>query len=156
CAVNLKEAIETELSNFFHTPRVFVDNQGVQGGDDWRKRLRKELCHSLVMVPIWTPIYCAPEHHWCGLEWAAMVELERKRLPDEAFGLIVPVIYRELRSRPAIVERLKPIDFSRFPLSSKRVRQINAFKTGVESIRNRIIEVAAGLRQRNAMADCKD
>jgi hypothetical protein len=69
CAVNLKEAIETELSNYFHFPRVFVDDQGIQGGDDWRKQLRKELCHSIVMVPIWTPIYCAPEHHWCGLEW---------------------------------------------------------------------------------------
>src|SRR5271156_6624019 len=82
CARKVRDSIYSKLGISFVAPEVFLDEEGIQVGDEWNPTLRKALCCSMSMVAICAPVYFRAEHHWCGLEWASMYQLGQSRLPN--------------------------------------------------------------------------
>ena len=55
------------------------------------------------MVMIYTPTYFSRDHVYCSREYAAMTQLERKRLSglsERSHSLIIPVILRDFGRLP--------------------------------------------------------
>src|SRR5204862_7890199 len=112
CAERIKEAVEEDLGQLIATPKVFIDEPGIEGGSDWEKTLQKALCRSVAMVAVCAQVYFHPDRPWCGREWAAMEHLSRKRLGGKDFYTIIPLVYRETRPMPPVSAKVQYIDIS--------------------------------------------
>ena len=153
-ASNLKNGIEGELAYYINHPRVFLDENEITGGADWERSLRTALCHSVSLVAICAPIYFNPEHKWCGLEWAAMDQLGKRRLPDEDFCTNIPVIIRASKPLPTPVSRVQPIDLSRLATKSRNYARTTEFRSCILEIADRILKIAQAIKRRQATPNC--
>ena len=84
---------------------IYFDENGLKVGDQFNEELAFQLCHSASMVMFFSPLHFDMLHPYCGLEYQAMLRLEKQRLgldiPDlRNKGLIFPVIFRGLRCLP--------------------------------------------------------
>ena len=100
-ASNLKIGIERELAYYINHPRVFLDENEITGGADWERALRT--AHYATALFSWR--YARPSTSTqctsgCSLEWAAMDQLGKCRLPDEDFCTNIPVIIRASKPLP--------------------------------------------------------
>jgi hypothetical protein len=78
-------------------PRVFVDREGIQTGDYWRKVLLNELKHSKCLVAVWCLPYFRSE--WCVAEWKTMLRRAKASRLEE-HGLVYPVSFADGESFP--------------------------------------------------------
>lgn len=91
---------------------IFLDTEGLQGGDFLYPRIAQALCRSVCMICLWTPIYFSRTHNYCAREYRAMEILEehRKRLlrtsSNSTQGLIIPLALRECNRFPCQLNRL--------------------------------------------------
>lgn len=154
CARTMRDAIREGLASSFHDPQVFLDEGGITGGSDWELKIRRALCRSVTMVAICAPIYYRPEHHWCGLEWAAMERLSSRRLPGTDFKAIIPVMVRQSDSVPLVVSKVQHIDVSRVQLQGRRYFAYPEFRRKIQEIITRIELVAEELWRTQSRADC--
>src|ERR1051325_158315 len=97
CAHQVRDELVRQLGYSVPTPRVFLDVE-LGGGVNWELRIQQALCRSVVMVAICAGIYYHPSHNWCGLEWAAMDALGRRRLRDSDLLAIFPMMLKRERS----------------------------------------------------------
>jgi len=154
CARALKRSILEGLATSFHNPQVFLDETAIIGGADWNLTLRRALCRSISMVAICAPIYYRPEHHWCGLEWAAMEHLSSLRLGACDFKAIIPVMVRKSDPLPNAVSRIQYIDVSRVTLQGRRYFAYPDFRQKVNEIVIRIEQIAEELWRGRHRAEC--
>jgi hypothetical protein len=154
CARRVKIAIESGLGATFAQPRVFLDESGIQGGDDWKRKLRSMLCGSMSMVAICAPIYFRTEHHWCGLEWASMAKLGDCRLPNVTYTTIIPLMVRKSEPLPWTENKIQYIDVSRVTLMGPRYFSTKEFRNKVNGVVDRIETIAEELWQGKVRADC--
>ena len=71
---------------------LFVDRDGIAGGDVWPAKLHNALACSRAMVAVWNPLYF--DSPWCRRECASMMYREAKLgygAPGHPKGLVVPV-----------------------------------------------------------------
>lgn len=155
CARTVKEAIESRLAESFVNPKVFLDETGIRGGDQWDPTLRKALCRSMSMVAICAPVYFRTEHYWCGLEWASMDQLGRRRLPDVTYAPIIPLMVRVPDPLPWAAGKIQFIDVSRVTIKGRKYFRTDEFRTKIDSVVRRIEEIAVGLWENEAVANCE-
>ncbi len=55
--------------------RIFVDYEIIESGTYWDKKLIHSLCHSRILVPLWSPQYFTSD--WCKFELAHMLAREK-------------------------------------------------------------------------------
>lgn len=84
---------------------IYFDENGLKVGDQFNEELAFQLCRSASMVMFFSPLHFDTLHPYCGLEYQAMLRLEKQRLgvgtPDlRNKGLIFPVVFRGLRCLP--------------------------------------------------------
>src|SRR2546430_483644 len=137
CARKLKQEIESRLAAHV-TPRVFLDETVLTPGDDWPDALKDALCRSLTMIAVCAPIYCHPDHKWCGLEWATMAALSDLRLPGVTFHAIIPVIVRKIEPLPPAFVPIQYSDFTGITTLSHHYFLTNEFRTKAEAIVEKI------------------
>jgi hypothetical protein len=111
-AHTLREDLEEELQFFFEPEmaNIFLDDEGLQGGDFLDAKIANALCHSVCMICLWTPIYFSESHPYCSREYKAMEELEELRFqklqeesetpPNPNSGLIIPIAIRSPQRIP--------------------------------------------------------
>jgi hypothetical protein len=156
CARMLKQNIQEWLALSFSKPMVFLDETDVVGGDDWETKMRNALCRSIVLVAVCAPIYYHPSHKWCGIEWATMQELSRKRLPAVDFHAIIPLIIRGTENIPEPVKKIQYHDMSGLIASGKRYFKTRRYREIMDKIIMRIEEIAVTLSEKNVNADCEN
>jgi hypothetical protein len=69
--------------------RIFVDEQEIEGGDDWAESLKDALAKSKCLVPVLMTSYFQSE--WCAREFAVMHH-RQERLVRKPQGLIAPFV----------------------------------------------------------------
>jgi hypothetical protein len=154
----VREAIRGELSLSVNNPSVFLD-ESIETGSRWKPTLKEALCQSLTMVAICAPIYYHPERPWCGLEWATMEELKRRRLPHhDELGTIIPIILREAQHQPKIVSDIQWINISNeslvpgFYTSGKFNRLVRRIVNHIE----KVSDVLVGDADNVVRTNCQD
>ena len=138
CARTVKAAIESRLSESFVTSKVFLDESGLQGGDQWDPALRRALCRSMSMIAICAPVYFRSEHHWCGLEWASMYQLGQARLPNVTYVPIIPLMVRVPDPLPWGAGKIQFIDVSRVTIKGRKYFRTDEFRTKIDLVVKRI------------------
>src|SRR5690349_8199636 len=76
----LKTALKQYLDAYLDE-EVYIDEDRLQGGDFYNEKLAEAICQSVCMIVVYTPKY--ERHPYCLREYAAMEELELKRLQAE-------------------------------------------------------------------------
>jgi hypothetical protein len=156
CAKRLKEEIENGLKSIVDAPKVFIDDIGLKGGDEWERIITKALCKSIAMVAICAPIYYHSVHKWCGLEWAGMDMLSRIRFPNEDFTSVIPVIVRTSDTLPKSVSKKQYIDISRVLIQGRRYYTTIEFRKKVEEILKQIQKIASCIAKYQIKANCEE
>jgi hypothetical protein len=88
---------------------VWIDSERLEGGQRFNERLATDLCKSVCMVVLYTPLYFDIEHTYCAREYRAMEILEERRFTsfngklDKSNGLILPIIVRGEKTFPRAI-----------------------------------------------------
>ena len=155
CARYIRDAIANELALSVPAPKVFLDETSILAGSEWSPSLRHALCKSIAMVAICAPIYYHPAHKMCGLEWAAMEMLGRRRLPNEELKAIIPIMVRNSNSLPNAMSRFQFIDLSGVTVRGRRYYTTQEFKEKVKRIIESIEKIAAALVENQSKPNCE-
>ena len=152
-----KAALEASLDPLVDMP-IYFDQDRLQGGFLYNESLAMALCQSVCMVAVYSPVY--EQRPYCGREFEAMVQLEKKRLAMAGVapgrGLIIPVVLRGFDDLPPRIKDLRQaVDFSYFTLADKQIRRNREFVTQVESIAKQIHGHCKALQPLEALA-CTD
>lgn len=154
CAKTLKDKIESELGSVFPMPRVFLDEEEIRFGIEWKRKISQALCKSVAMVAICAPIYYHPSHSWCGFEWRGMELLSYQRFPGMNHKAIIPVIWRHVEPTPKAVKEIQWVDFSRVTIAGRRYYSTQEYRKKVKGVVDRIIEIAQLLAEHRRVAEC--
>jgi hypothetical protein len=106
------------------------------------------------MVALCSPVYYHPKHRMCGREWAGMSRLGARRLRDQDFHNIIPLIFRAPEHLPPSVEKFQYIDISRASLVGRSYYRTKAFRAHIREVSDRIVKVAVTISRNGAVADC--
>lgn len=153
-AHRLKDELAQQLSEQIADPKIFLDEEDIQLGANWRPDLQESLCESLSMVALCAPIYFKPSHVWCGMEWAAMQKLGQLRLGGRRQLPIIPLIVSEIDQPPRAFSEVQYIDVSHERLRGRSYLRSMAFRETVKKIVSRIEEVAHTVHRRQAVPNC--
>jgi len=103
----LVNGLETEI--YAQTKkRVWFDVDRLQGGSRIDQEIGPDICKSVCMILIYTPLYFDTEHVYCARELKAMQDLEEKRLKvlkDKGKGLIIPIVLRGANRFPLALSK---------------------------------------------------
>jgi hypothetical protein len=131
--------------------RVFLDHECIPKGTKWEPILEAELCRSVLMVAICSPIYYHPEHRWCGREYQAMSSLDQIR----GVSSILPILVRKFPNHPLpkVVADLTYCDLVAETTRDRRFVDRQPFRQMVGGLMQRASEVGSALRENNIVAD---
>jgi hypothetical protein len=104
-------------------PRVFIDVEGIDTGDDWPARIRSALLGSCLLVAVWSPDYF--RSHWCVAELHTMLARERAlklRTNADPRGLVFPIKFTDGQYFPADVSNIQFRDFSNLAYTAPAFR----------------------------------
>lgn len=139
---DLCRALRNELSMRTDND-LFVDRDGMRGGDFVDPTLSHALCTSACMVLVYTPLYFNTKKTYCAREYLAMEALELQRLTRASkplakkFGLIFPIILRG--SLPEeIYKKRHSFDFKHFTLLSKALSKDANFEPSIRKLAEEI------------------
>jgi TIR domain len=110
-------------SAYREIPRVFVDTDGIETGDSYPKRLRRELLRSAFLVPVWSPSYF--ESGWCVAELRSMMAREQAlqmRTDDNPEGLVLAVKFQKGDYVPDYASEIQCRDYSEWALTAPAFR----------------------------------
>ena len=88
--------------------RVWFDVDCLQGGSRIDQEIGPDICKSVCMILIYTPLYFDTEHVYCARELKAMQDLEERRLKvvkDKGKGLIIPIVLRGANRFPSALSQ---------------------------------------------------
>jgi len=149
-AEQFHEALASELEPLTDLP-VYQDSKRLQGGDFFDQQLPRNLCESVCMVMIYTPTYFSPDHLYCAREYAAMKELEGRRLSslsDRSHGLIIPVVLRDFDRLPEEIKNSRQVhQLDQFGLASVTITRIQGYAANIRSLAAYIAERCRDLEQ---------
>lgn len=153
CAQEVRDALLQQLGYSVPAPRVFLDVE-LRGGVNWEMKIQQALCRSVVMVAICSGIYYHQSHEWCGLEWAAMDALGRKRLHDSDLLAIFPMMLKRERSLPPAAVRIPQWTDVSGAAVSRRYYRTKSFYRNIEDVVTHIERVAEAIQARNEGCGC--
>jgi len=133
---------------------VYRDVLRIQGGDFYNEALARSLCESVCMVMIFTPTYFSEAHPYCTREYAAMKEIEARRLePGAEHGLIIPVVLRNFDQLPDEIRSTRQVyKFEQYFTCDPRLSKNKSFAKEIAGLAQ---YVAARCRElRELQVDC--
>lgn len=149
--IELKQLLENYQRLYLKEPEVYLDLSRMEPGAMIAEGLAQALCQSLCMVVVYTPPY--EEQDWCLQEYAAMEDLERRRLdlirpilPDAS--LIIPVMLRIDDQVPSRIRGVRNYhDFSRVYLDYKEIAENRNYLEEIDKISLRVRRLHNAFRQ---------
>jgi hypothetical protein len=134
-------ALCAELEPMLGANVVYLDQKRLSGGDFYNQALTNDLFESATMIVIYTPTYFHAEQVYCAREYAAMEQLERRRLAllgnpaSRDHGLIMPVVLRGAKHLPDAIKRSRQYyDFESFQLGGRRLARHPKFAPAIRAI----------------------
>ncbi len=126
---------------------VYLDLEGLRGGDLYNEALARELFHSVCMIVIYVPSYFSLDHTYCAREYKAMEDLEEERFKllsnpaDKVKGLIIPIVFRGVDRIPdTIKSRRQYYDFSGFLASDVELHKHYKYSAGIKNVAQDVFE----------------
>jgi hypothetical protein len=141
---DLCEALRNELVMRTETD-IFVDREGIRGGDIIDPALSRALCTSACLVAVYTPVYFSKQKSYCAREYFAMEFLEKQRLArlskplGKEFGLIIPIVLRGALP-DEIKKKRRSFNFEHFSLVSKSISKNRHFEPHIREIADAICQ----------------
>jgi hypothetical protein len=139
------EALEAYIEPYFGSDLpVYIDKERLKGGDFFNRELAVNLCRSLCMISIYTPIYFDTKHRYCAREYNAMKSLEQRRIAstENNYGLIIPIVLRGKESLPDEIKNSRMYyDFTKYDLCSPEIIHDPDFKEVMKEIAIRVHEI---------------
>lgn len=157
----LFEAVASEIELYTTHHKVFIDWEGIDGGDFYPDVLATALCKSACMILVYTPNYFDEHNTFCAREYRTMEMLEANRLcllnpSSRKHGLIIPIIFRGKEYLPEFISKDRYCyDFQGFSLSSSRISEHPEFSIQVAKLAEYVYE---RLKDLSSLAEdvCKD
>jgi hypothetical protein len=132
-----------------YEPRVFVDTQEIEAGQQWPLLLQEALKHSRCLLAIWSPSYF--RSRWCTAELESMMAREKllnyrtPTLPDRR--LVYPVVFADGEHFPAHAKEMQHRDLQEWnipDLAFAKSRKIVGFHQKMKELTT---ELAALVQQ---------
>ncbi|MFY9608644.1 MAG: toll/interleukin-1 receptor domain-containing protein [Blastocatellia bacterium] len=125
--------------------RIWIDFECLQEGDRWNDKLATDLCKSICMVVVYTPLYFDAENAFCAREYSAMELLEEKRLrllasASRTHGLIIPIVLRGEKRLPSVIKRHQYYKFDDLDLADPQVKVRQRYASEIHKIAEYIID----------------
>jgi hypothetical protein len=143
----MKEFLEGLRSEVYAQTRkrVWIDFECLQGGDRWSDKLGSELCKSVCMIVVYTPLYFDQENAFCGREYRAMELLEEKRLKllppqNRNHGLIIPIVLRGEKRLPSVIKSHQYYSFNDIELADPQVKIRQKYSAEIKKIAEYILD----------------
>ena len=158
-----KRALKSDLEPYFDIP-VFIDDEQMQGGDIVDKHLASALCHSVCMIPIFTPKYFSAQKLYCTREFMAMESLEEQRFdvakipPDQrSFSFIIPIIFRGPDRIPPDIQKSGRLycDFSKYTTVEPNISNNGTYIKHIDQIAKRVYDLYEAFSQYDDLHDCE-
>lgn len=138
---DLSRALTDELA-LLRDEKVFIDRDGLKGGDFFNRKVARALCRSVCMVMVFTPRYFSLKGTYCAREFKGMEDLEGERLAklgvhreELDHGLIIPVVFRGLADLPSYVtDKRQYCDFTAHSLAVEDMRQHPDYEPKIREI----------------------
>jgi hypothetical protein len=90
-AEKLKNRLETEGMD------VFFDKDRLEGADEWDKKIRRNIRHCSLFLPLISKNTLTLDRRYFRVEWNAAIEIEKMTPPGEAF--LFPILIDETSIR---------------------------------------------------------
>lgn len=144
---------------------VWTDFSRLQGGHLLNEKLAPDLCKSVCMIVLYTPLYFDVEHTYCAREYRAMELLEEKRLRflkervNKGNGLIIPIILRGEKRFPRVIkDKRQYYRFDDIDLADPEIKIRRRYAPQIREISEYIVEWCARLDALppDACGDCDD
>jgi hypothetical protein len=155
----LKQALVDEMATTFDED-VYIDKEGLGGGDHFNEALATAICHSLCMIAVYVPKY--ETHPFCLREYRAMEILEQRRMKLVKKsklgnkGMIIPIVLRGVEDLPEdISKRVHYLDFSKYTTASVNIRKNEEYVSEIRKIAASMHELYKALRNIDPCADCE-
>jgi TIR domain-containing protein len=125
--------------------RIWIDFECLQGGDRWNDQLATDLCRSICMIVVYTPLYFDSDNAFCAREYSAMELLEEKRLrllasANRTHGLIIPIVLRGEKRLPAVIRSHQYYRFDDLDLADPQVKIRQRYSREIKEIAEYIID----------------
>ena len=125
--------------------RIWIDFECLEGGDRWNDKLAIDLCKSVCMIVVYTPLYFDPENAFCAREYSAMEMLEEKRLrllasASRNHGLIIPIVLRGEKRLPSVIKSHQYYKFDDLDLADPQVKIRQRYAREINRIAEYIID----------------
>jgi hypothetical protein len=128
------KGLETEIKAIMRR-KVWVDYNFIKGGNRLDEEIGPDICRSVCMILLYTPLYFDTEHTYCARELKAMQDLESQRLKslkDKGKGLIIPIVLRGEKRFPKVLSesrvyyRFTDIEFNdpKLKISEKYAKEL--------------------------------
>lgn len=150
----LYEGLRSELELLDET--VFIDKDGLQGGEFYNEALALELYNSVCLVVIYTPAYFSTEHPYCSREYRGMEELEQERIAlltseeEKLKGLIIPIVFRGFERMSAGIKGIRQChDFSNFLASDEVLYKHHLYTPEIKDVAQYISDRCAAFNSLN-------
>ncbi len=142
--------------------RIWLDLWDLKVGYRVDGSIGADLCNSVCLVVIYTPLYFDKEHTYCAQEFRAMELLEAERLrllPSPAnkhYGLIIPVIVRGLPRLPNVIKNRKYAELIDIELANPPAKLRRRYGSEIRKIADYIVDccVEFDLLQDDVLRGC--
>lgn len=94
---NFKSIIESEAQKVTNLKNVFFDEDSIEWGNDFNKKIYDSILASFFFIPIYHIGYLHVDNIWCARELYHALEVEkilRNKIGDDSYCYILPIIYR--------------------------------------------------------------
>lgn len=119
-------------------PKIFIDEEGIEIGAEWEKKIKIALARSKCMLAVWSPSYFR-KSEWCVIEYSVMKFRQQKLVESPGanpFSLIWPIVFRKLDPVPPFVESIQMLDLTEYNSiisEESNAKKYSEFKEKIES-----------------------
>ena len=123
--------------------KIFIDEQGIEGGQYWEDTLKLALARSKCLVPILMTSYF--QSQWCVREFSVMLH-RQEQLVAKPKGLIVPFVIYDGDYFPPPLSGIQSFDCKAFYFTGKGFEDSQRFLDFQIALKNYIGAVANAVR----------
>lgn len=114
---NIRDALVGKLEMSLDIQEVFQDKDDIGAGDWVRETISSGMCHSVVMILIYTNKYFSQTRLFCASELEGMIRLESQRAKISAIkpkpSIVIPILLNgKISDLPTDLQKRNPVDFT--------------------------------------------
>lgn len=125
------------------TLNIFIDKQGIEGGQYWEDTLKIALAKSKCLVPVLMPSYFQSE--WCVREFSVLYHRQEQLVPKPN-SLIVPFVIWDGDHFPPPAKALQYFPCHEYYLTGKGFLDSPRYLEFQEKLKDWVVDVAKAIR----------